>query len=400
MSAENIINDYLSDDSTATLTLESLQVYVQEGVSIGPLVGLIDFLRQIKSMTSIDNLFSIKKNTIRMAAVKAARAVDDDIFSDDGGSNKNDSPVDEPAPTTEAQAEGYLKRMFLYFKKIIKGLSFPEMKTIYTTAKSVIIKLLAGVGIVGMGVVIPLTIPLSLMIVVICIMNAVEQTEDIEDESSRINLKQAFNTVMSSFKKMFTTLKVGKGEGKFAVISSIIVGIMGWMKWKFINTDKARNVIASKMTIAKKIISTFGGGPMKLLDNLEQIENAVVKGVVSSAKGAIKTVMDMLPGISQASILALLEKKRHAYDKAIASGKTPAEAREISRKVVSGIIKQVRDAKTTAGQSGATSKVIYWGVTVIAIATILYLFANLVDSFNLRRVKEREDDSEEFERTV
>jgi uncharacterized membrane protein len=396
MSAESVINEYLSEEG-GTLTLESLQVYVQEGVSIKPLAGLVQFLRQVKSMASIDKVFSTKKNVIRMAAVKAVKAVDDDIFSesedDDSSSSDNDSPVDEPAPENEREAEGYLKRMYLYFKKVIKGLGFPEMKQVFRAALAVVTKLLMGVGLIGMAVIMPLSIPIALIIVVMCITNAVEQTKDIEDETERINLKQAFNNVMQGFKRMFLSLKINKGEGKFAIISSIIVGVLFWIKSKMHNVQYVFTSIFSHLRAG---VVKPGWNLAK--QNLAAATDAkLIIGMIMSADTREEVVKAMhQKGIPPERLAAIESQVQNLWDMSPEQRK-PHVKKLIRGAVVSGAQKARPLEKEAASK---TSKALYWGIVIVGVATILYLFANIVDSYNLKKVKEREDDREEFERTV
>jgi uncharacterized membrane protein len=396
MSAESVINEYLSDEAGGTLTLESLQVYVQEGVSIKPLAGVVRFLRQVKSISSIDKVFSKNKNSIRSAAVKAVNAVDDDIFSDSeeegSGGNNNDTPVSKPAPENDREAEGYLKSLYLYFKKVIKGLGFPEMKQVYRTAKAVVTKLLIGVGLVGMAVIAPLSIPIALIIVVMCITNAVEQTKDIEDETERINLKQAFNNVMQGFKKMFLSLKINKGEGKFAIISTLIVGVLMWVKSQI--TD-VQNVFTSAFSwIRQGGVGAWNVAKSKIS---AATDLQTVAKLVTSAATREEVVEAMIKkGIDPKKLDELERRVKNLWD-------LPPEQRS---KQIKGIIRgHYKKGLETAGgmekeAASKTTKAIYWGIVIVGIATILYLFANMVDSFNLKRVKEREDDSEEFERTI
>jgi hypothetical protein len=164
---------------------------------------------------------------------------------------------------------------------------------------------------------------------------------------------------MSSFKKMFTTLKIGKGEGKFAILSSIIVGIMWWMKHNFINTDKAQKLFATVIATAKSYGSSVMNTPTDLLDALEKVKLGVVAGAAGSLKAGIETVKGLVPGIARASIETLIRRKQHIYDKAIKSGKSHKEATILARAAAREWIDKAKSAATTSTQASTTTKVVY-----------------------------------------
>jgi hypothetical protein len=400
MSAEKVINEYLND-SGGTVTLESLQVYVQEGVSLKPLAGVVNFLRQVKGIEAIDRLFSKNKQSVRMASNKAINSVEDELFGDDeeigSSDHKNNSPVNVPAPTNEREAENYLKRIYLYFKKFIKGLSFPELKQVFRVAVSVVTKLLIGVGVVGSVILTSgLIIPIALIITIICIMNAAEQTKDIEDETERINLKAALKNVLNGFKKMITSLKIDPQTTKFAVISSVIVGTLWFIKSQQKNIQelltKGIGWIADTTKLGFDYSDSF-------LDSLMKIPVRFVKG----SAGTIRAFLDQFRGADKVVVQQVVEKKNREYAAARQDGKTHEEARKIANDATRKLIEKIRKGKERASRSNLgkqAGKAAVWAIIIIGIATILYLFAEMVDNYNMKKVKEREEDKEEFERTL
>jgi hypothetical protein len=396
MSAESVINAYL-DESEPTLTLEALQVYVQEGVSIKPLGAVMKFMKQIKNMTSIDRFFSGNKRMVRSAAHQAVRAVDDDIFGAESKQEKTqqkrNEPTGSPAPKNDKQAESYLKRLYLYFKTIVKGLSFPEMKQVFRVAVVMITKMLIGVGLVGSAILTNgLAIPIALIIVILCILNAAEQTKDIQDETERINLTSAYRNVMAGFKKFFFSFHFDKEEGKFAIISTVILAVLVWVKTHIKFFEKAFTALYHYVgQSGAKVWSTAKGilgkaSLYKIMDLANNSENYKEFEAAMLAAGFSEENFDKVENMFKDGWESMPKDKKLAYLKdklrgGIESGSAAA-------------------GKKTKEFGEKSAKYMYWGLIVVGVATILYLFAEMVDRYNLKKVKEREDDREEFERTV
>lgn len=392
MSAENVINSYLTD-SESVVTLESLQQYVQEGISIKPLETLVSMLKQLTNFASINKLFSDNKSIVRSALNKSVKAVDDDLFSEnvdiDKTEHTHNNPVNTPAPINEKQADGYLKKLYLYFKGFIKGLKFPDIKDVYKGAYTIITKLLIGTGMVLTSMVTAyIAIPAAIMVVVMCMLNAVEQTKDITDENSRIDIKSAFSNVMSGFKRMITSLTLEKGQGKFAIISVIISGTLLWIKHNM-------GEISSKLsTFLAKASVQLAKGPdiaREIVKMLEGVEIQAIKDI----KSVLNNMLDKIGVFSEQQKNAIAYAFKHFKEQALAQGKTEAEADTIAAQAVTDKIQEYLNLDKIASK---TTKVIYIGLVVAGVATILYLFAEMVDNFNLKKIKNAEDDREEFEK--
>lgn len=352
MSAELAINNYICDDNKS-LTLESLKVYVSEGVDINPLRVVTSFVDKLRDIKGLFSLFSNNKDLVRSSSVKALRSIDSTIF---GSSDVNNSPVSKPAPKTKKDAENFLKRYYNYISNKVRGkISFQQVKAIFNNAFNIIVKLLAGAGIVALSIVQPLAIPFALIIVLICMWNAVEQSENIDDPNRKIDLKRSFNNIMSGFKKMFLSVKSQKHEGKFAFISALLVGFLWFIK-KSTNFTKFIQVIFAN---AGKEIARAG---------------ALITNVT-------KKMVDKLPESEVA--------------KAVSDEYFSGKKVDIKFPSKEKIINAGGEAGTTFGKIMVVAV-----LPIIAIASILYLFAEVVDHFNLKKIKELDDEQEEFAKVL
>lgn len=392
MSAEKTINNYL-DDKSNNLTLESLQTYVQEGIDFKPLHGLISFLNNVSSIAAIQNLFSSNKKLVHMALNKAMKAADDDLFGEDEEvdeqSHKENNPTNQPAPTDEKEAESYLKRLYLYFKDYIKGLNFSDIKTIFKTAVAIMTKMLIAVGIVATIMVTWYVIPIAIIVVVICMLNAVDQTKDIGDETQRIDIKSAFKNVMEGFKRMVTSLKIEKGQAKFGILSTLIAGTLLWIKS---NMSNIASFINKYITKSSNMASKAPDKIRLFIDVLSGVHWDKAKDLRTVLHNALNTVT----GLNQDKKDILAGLYAAVYEDAIANGKSPKQAKVLAAKKVT---ERYAKLTNTSNVADKTTKVLVIAVSIVGIATIIYLFSEMVDNFNLKKIKEREDEREEFERS-
>ena len=375
MSAENIIDSYLKSDYP--VTFESLQIYVEEAVSVKPLLAIVRFISLLKDKASMLQLFSSNKDMIKSISNKTFNIVDDSIFGEKPA--PKEKITDIPVPKTEEAAESFLVKFHKYMSSKFKGLKLEDLKSLFKMAYGVVMKILIaaipiGIGIVAAPAFIILSVISALIIVVLSVMNAVQQTKDIQDPTVQVDVKGAFKNVMSGFKKMFTSLKVGKKEGSFAIISTLLLTFMYFIK-KY------------TWTIIKEF-ETWGTLIFRALQSKMNEPLLKIRKIFNEDPVAIE-----LANVGKEKLLKHLKNTM-----------TSKEAEKLATELVDKYanVNTLKRAGETGKSWGAAAGKAFTLVVIpiICVATIFYLFSELVDFFNLEKLRMQDSPEEDFEKIV
>jgi len=366
MSAEQVIQSYLSGRNPSCELLESY--LLSESISIDAFSLLVKSITSVRNLLQLENVFSRNKNTVQLTIRKTAAMIDSDIFDDP--ISKKINPVNDPVPKTQKQGESWLKKFFVYISTKMKGLQWPSIKHIYQKSYALAVKSLIAAGIVGaaatLGVIaFPLAVILAIIITIMSVMDAVRNTAHL-DENERIDLDSSWNNVAAGFKKMITTLKLQKGESKLAIIGALLVGFMAWVKYMS-NIDVMLGDAAQwAATKGKELVGA--------------IREPLTDFVFGDEKGLKRAqgLKDTVAGVGR-----------------VAVGDDAAD--NISDKVRNVVT--VQGMRSAAERLGWHLKV--WIIPLICVLSIVYLFSNLVDEFNIRKIREAErEEKEEYEEAL
>ena len=380
MSSEKKITSYLQEGSV-----------VLEFTKLRPLKKAIDSTSNIKNWADIKKVFSNHKKVVINATQLALASADDDLFGDTSKPSRTNSPVKRDGPKTTREAKSFLKKLTGYLDKKLPGLKAGDVDQVFDASLVVVVKALGTVGFgVSLGLLnAPIVIPIALILTITCIINAVEQTKDMRDKSKVIDVKSASKNVISGFKRWFTTLKLEKEQGRFAIGTAIITAFLIFIRTKVFKTK----VIGAFSVLGKGLARGIWG----------------IKDFVANAGGEIP----WLTGIKGS-----YEKTK----KAIWSPDGSTIIKDTAKDLNTGLIKKFgdvagkkikqHDLAPPKSLSSALSKGKFHGtkigeltikvaIPIICGAIIMYLFAEMVDNYNLSKVKQSDvDGREEFEKTL
>jgi len=380
MSAENTIKNYLIDGKVDMLdnsTLDLLEsTLLTEDYPIKTMTVIANVLGSVQDLSGL-KMISAKKDMIITGIKNSVKVVDSIIFDDDSQSEK-DNPINQSPPKTKKEVDGYLRKIHKWLSSKIE-IEFQVLKNLFNKSYAFIIKALVGVGLVapiavtlwagtgekGISMASALSISgvailISLLVVYLCIINAIEMSQGDED---KLNFDQALTNIINGFKNLFTSLKIGKGEAKFASISAMLTVFLGLI-YKIVPVDKyIRNILQwSKegynffYDLVKK-----AGPPVKnqIKDFLKNRGITVSKTKIKKVgKGIVDTVSAKSPTFKQLS-------------------------------------SSLTDMEKWVEKMTWFVKVIV--VPFICFMVIIYLFAELVDRFNLEKIRKGEEGETEEE---
>jgi hypothetical protein len=381
MSAENTIKNYLIDGKVDMLdnsTLDLLEsTLLTEDYPIKIMSVIANVLGSVQDLSGL-KMISAKKDMIIAGTKKSVGVVNSMIFDDDPQSEK-DNPINQSPPKTKKEVDGYLRKIHKWLSSKIK-IEYEILKNLFNKSYAFIIKALVGVGLVapiavtiwggtggtkGIGMASALLISgvvilIALLAVYLCIINAIEMSQGDED---KINFDQALTNIINGFKSLFTSLKIGKGEAKFASISAMLTVFLGLI-YKVIPIEKyIKNILQwSKegfvffYDLAKKV------GPIVIEPIKDFLKN---RGVTASKEEVKKAATDIVNTVSE---------------------KSP----------------KFKQLSSSLANMDKWVEKMTWFVKVIVVPficfmVIIYLFAELVDRFNLEKIRKGEQGETEEE---
>jgi len=377
MGSETTIQDYLIEgkiDLIENPTLTLLEsTLLKEGYSIDPIKLIVKFLSGIKDLVGLKFLVA-KKDQIQHGLVKSSIALMDPIFEEDTDKVET-NPVLVPAPKSKKDVDGYLKKIHTWLSSKIQ-MDFPKLRQLFAKSYAFIVKALVGLGIVGtiasasyggymagdksiIGAVLGggIIVLLALMIVYLSIINAVEKSE----ETDNINFDSAFTNIVNGFKRLFTSLKIEKGEAKFGIISVLLSSLSAWFVSNAVDVEKKLKQVVD----FTKVVGGHAWNFIKSKPIWGEFKQAILSRISKDTKVGTgeEAVQGLQQGVKDIGVDPEVLKK--TFD-------------ELVHKT-SWFIKFVV-------------------VPFILFMTILYLFSEFVDHFNLDKIMkgEESESQEEF----
>ena len=225
------------------------------------------------------------------------------------------------------------------------------------------------------------------MVVYLCIINAIE----ISGDDDKLNFDGALTNIINGFKKLFTSLKLRKGETKFAMVSAMLTGLLALFYTVVPVQRLMENVVKFTKFAAKGLWNAAKTGPV-----IRNWARAYAKnrGVITKEKEAELLAKGILGGeeatqaISQAG-----SELKSGYEKT--KGFMNTNAPTIGKKMNDVESTMLVSTEEWAKRLTKFIKVVV--VPLIIFMTIIYLFAELVDQFNLEKIRKGEESESEEE---
>jgi len=405
MSAENMIKSYLIDgqvnmlDNTTLDLLES--TLLTEDYTIEPMKIISRALSSINDIVGL-KMLSAKKDMVVGGIRKTVSNINRAIFDDTETGQQN--PTTQAPPKTKKEIDGYLRKIYKWLATKIE-IDFATLKYLFNKSYAFIVKALVGVGLVApiavtmwAGAAGAISVPsalaisgvaifLALMVVYLCIINAIE----ISGDDDKLNFDGALTNIINGFKKLFTSLKLRKGETKFAMVSAMLTGLLALFYTVVPVQRLMENVVKFTKFAAKGLWNAAKTGPV-----IRNWARAYAKnrGVITKEKEAELLAKGILGGeeatqaISQAG-----SELKSGYEKT--KGFMNTNAPTIGKKMNDVESTMLVSTEEWAKRLTKFIKVVV--VPLIIFMTIIYLFAELVDQFNLEKIRKGEESESEEE---
>lgn len=391
MSVATLTDQFLKDEINPTMIL--VEGYNQASInkSVTSLSNLTRLVAGAKTFAGIDKVSKNSAN-IKNLTHTILKDVDNTAFSD---AKKTPLPVSSKKPITDNKsAQVQLKQFYNYMKDKVIGLQWNQVATAYTDGAAVVTNIMVSLGIIsagaifggtaaaaaGTGIVLGASVGaaaiaiMAFSLVVMSISNAIEKSSDYGDTGQPIiNFRETWRTTMKTFKNVFAGREKYKELGILSKVTGFLVPFTLFMAMSF-------------QGIWKKLFQsggqTIGGLIFSLGDFIgpfvgSAADIGVVKHAGEFAKGyAHRAQIAGQPGASAvASALATGREKLASGDIIAATAEKRAQLRSSGGEVA-----------TTIGKILS-----YVVLPVICLVVVLFLFSELVDAIQIRKLHKKEE---------
>jgi len=385
MSAEKFIDGYLKGD----ILLEN--VFLEEG-STEPKVNLGPLRAAVKAVGSIRNSNNVKQISGKTRAIKAAttKTIQDIDSLAYNGKKKTPLPTPNKPIDNEKSGDTYLRTYFNYTKNRVSGVEWRDLARSYINSKTVVRNVLVSAGILSAGSLVGAGIGsyredrvsgavaggaivsiLALIIVVLSVVNGVQKSSDISDDGNPvINYQQAWRNVIEGFKNIFSGRKTDPQAGALIKVTSIIVPLSMFFAFTFELVWKqlfsgAGDMIGKGLFYVGNIVTRVGG---RLWDYFRKRE----------------------------LVIALFGEPGSVADRAV-SQQTKDKISGWWGKVGQGDLSSVENSQKLASDISEKfgRMIAYIVFPVISLAIVLFLFSELLDRFQIKKLEKMQEEEVE-----